>query len=220
MNTSALRKTGLIIAAAATSALVVLGVPLAIAAPTAVPPYDSQGYVDSTARCTKPDTAVIFGTTETSRVAICKTAGGTYEYRGVRVSDGAKLIVTASQTSDGGYVAKNDGVTYTVTATSLTVSAGGSTIRTESWTDFNSPQSPATSTTGTTKTSTAPTTSGTTTSGTTTSGTASPATSANAAASPSATSSAPKTAAAQPSSAVPLPPPLPAEAGGGSSSGS
>ena len=225
MNTSTLRKPGLILAAAATSALVVLGVPLAFAAPTAVPPSDSQGYVDSTARCTKPDTAVIFGTTDTSRVAICKTAAGTYEYRGVRVSDGAKLIVAASQTSDGGYVAMNDGVTYTVTATSLTVSAGGSTIRSESWTYFNSPQSPATSTTGTTKTSTpstsaAPTTSGTTTSGTTTSGTASPTTPATAAASPSATSSAPKTAAAQPSSAVPLPPPLPAEAGGGSSSGS
>jgi len=220
MNTSTLRKPGLIVAAAATSALVVLGVPLAIAAPTAVPPSDSQGYVDSTARCTKPDTAVIFGTTDTSRVAICKTAGGTYEYRGVRVSDGAKLIVTASQTSDGGYVAMNDGVTYTVTATSLTVSAGGSTIRTESWTDVNTPQSPATPTTGTTKTSTPKTSTSPTTSGTATSGTASPTTSATAAASPSATSSAPKTSAAQPSSAVPLPPPLPAEAGGGSSSGS
>jgi len=220
MNTSTLRKPGLIVAAAATSALVVLGVPLAIAAPTAVPPSDSQGYVDSTARCTKPDTAVIFGTTDTSRVAICKTAGGTYEYRGVRVSDGAKLIVTASQTSDGGYVAMNDGVTYTVTATSLTVSASGSTIRTESWTDVNTPQSPATPTTGTTKTSTPKTSTSPTTSGTATSGTASPTTSATAAASPSATSSAPKTSAAQPSSAVPLPPPLPAEAGGGSSSGS
>jgi len=225
MNSSTFRKPGLIAAAAATSALVVLGVPLAVAVPTAVPPSDSQGYVDSTARCTKPDTAVIFGTTDTSRVAVCKTAGGAYEYRGVRVSDGAKLIVTASQTADGDFIAKNDGVTYTVTATSLSISAGGSTIRTESWTDINTPQSPATSNTGTTKTSTpktstAPTTSGTTTSGTTTAGTSSPTTSATAAASPSATSSAPKTSAAQPSSAVPLPPPLPAEAGGGSSSGS
>jgi hypothetical protein len=230
MNSSTFRKPGLIAAAAATSALVVLGVPLAVAVPTAVPPSDSQGYVDSTARCTKPDTAVIFGTTDTSRVAVCKTSGGAYEYRGVRVSDGAKLIVTASQTADGDFIAKNDGVTYTVTATSLSISAGGSTIRTESWTDINTPQSPATSNTGTTKTSTpktstAPTTSGTTTSGTTTSGTTtagttSPTTSATAAASPSATSSAPKTSAAQPSSAMPLPPPLPAEAGGGSSSGS
>ena len=99
MNTSTLRKPGLIVAAAAALALVVFGVPLAIAAPTAAPPSDGQGYVDSTARCTKPDTAVIFGTTDTSRVAICKTAGGTYEYRGVRVSDGAKLIATASPTS-------------------------------------------------------------------------------------------------------------------------
>ena len=217
MNTSAFRKPGLI--ATAASVLIAVGVPLAIAAPTAAPPSDSQGYVDSTARCTKPDTAVIFGTTDTSRVAICKTAGGEYEYRGVRVSDGAKLIVTASQTSDGGYVAMNDGVTYTVTAQTLTISAGGSTIRSESWTDFNSPQSPATSTTGTTKTSTPNTSTSPTTSGTTTSGTSSPTTSATAAASPSATSSAPKTSAAQPSSAVPLPPPLPAEAGGGSSSG-
>jgi hypothetical protein len=220
MNNSTLRKTGLIVAAAATSALIVLGVPLAIAAPTAVPPSDSQGYVESTARCTKPDSAVIFGTTDTSRVAICKTAGGTYEYRGVRVSDGAKLIVTATQTSDGEFSAKNDGVTYTVTATSLTVSAGGSTIRTESWTDINTPQSPATPTTGTTKTSTPTTSTAPTTSGTTTSGTSSPTTSATATASPSATSSAPKTSAAQPSSVVPLPPPLPAEADGGSSSGS
>jgi len=219
MNTTALRKTGLIVAAAATSALVVLGVPLAIAAPTAVPPSDSQGYVDSTARCTKPDTAVIFGTTGTSRVAICKTAGGAFEYRGVRVSDGAKLIVTASQSSGGDFIAKNDGVTYTVTATSLTISAGGSTIRTESWTDINTPQSPATSATGTTKTSTPKTSASPTTSGTTTSGTSSPTTSSAPTASPSATSSVPKTSAAQPSSAVPLPPPLPAEAGGGSPSG-
>ena len=214
MNTSTLRKPGLIVAAAATSALVVFSVPLAIAAPTAAPPSDGQGYVDSTARCTKPDTAVIFGTTDTSRVAICKTAAGTYEYRGVRVSDGAKLIATASPTSDGGFIVKNDGVTYTVTAKSLTVSLGGSTIRTESWTDINTPQSPATTTTGTTKTSTPKTSTAPT-----TSGTPSPTTSAAPTASPSATSSAPKTTATQPSSAVPLPPPLPAEAGGGSSSG-
>ena len=90
MNTSAFRKPGLI--ATAASVLIAVGVPLAIAAPTAAPPSDSQGYVDSTARCTKPDTAVIFGTTDTSRVAICKTAGGEYEYRGVRVSDGAKSV--------------------------------------------------------------------------------------------------------------------------------
>ena len=82
----------LAVAAAACSALLAAGVPSAIA----VPASDGQGYVDSTARCTTPDTAVAFGSTETSRVAICKTPDGQYEYRGVRVRDGAKLIVPAS----------------------------------------------------------------------------------------------------------------------------
>ena len=225
MNISALQKPGLLAAAAAVSAMVAIGVPLALAAPTAAPPSDAQGYVDSTARCAEPDTAVLFGTTTTSRVAICKTAGGEFEYRGVRVRDGAKLIAAASQTSDGGYVVKNDGVTYTITATSLSVSMDGSTVRTESWTDFHNPQSPATS--GTAK-STATSTPSTTTSATTSSSTsattsasATPTTSGTTSASPSASPSTaaatPQTSAAQSSSAVPLPPPLPAEVGSSTS---
>ena len=194
MNTSALPKPGLIAAALAISAMIAIGVPLALAAPTAVPPADSQGYLDSTARCAKPDTAVVFGTTETSRVAICKTAGGEFEYRGVRVRDGARLIVPASRISDGVYVAKNDRVTYTVTAEALSVSANGDTFRTQSWTDFNSPQAPASTTSG--STSAKPSTAG---SATTSGPTAS------------------KTTAAPSTSNVPLPPPLPAEAGGSTS---
>lgn len=227
MNISALQKPGLLAAAAAVSAMVAIGVPLALAAPTAAPPSDAQGYVDSTARCANPDTAVLFGTTATSRVAICETAGGEFEYRGVRVRDGAKLIAAASQTSDGGYVVKNDGVTYTITTTSLNVSMDGSTVRTESWTDFHNPESPATS--GTTKsTATTATTSATTsTTGTssstsaTTSASATPTTSGTTSASPSASPSTaaatPQSSAAQSSSAVPLPPPLPAEAGSSTS---
>jgi hypothetical protein len=194
MNTSTLPKPGLIAAALAISTMIAISVPLALAAPTAVPPSDSQGYLDSTARCAKPDTAVVFGTTETSRVAICKTAGGEFEYRGVRVRDGARLIVAASRISDGVYVAKNDGVTYTVTADALSVSANGDTFRTQSWTDFNSPQAPASTTSG--STSAKPSTSG-------------PATTSGPTAS--------KTSAAPSTSNVPLPPPLPAEAGGSTS---
>ena len=203
MRSSTLRKPGL--AAAAASALIAIGVPLALAAPTAAPPSDGQGYVDSTARCTKPDTAVLFGTTESSRVAICKTAAGAYEYRGVRVRDGAKLIAAASQTSSDTFVVDSDGVKYTITPTALSVTANGDTFRTETWSDFHGPQSPASSTS----------TSGTATSKPSTSASASPTKSG----SPGATSSAPKTPAAAPSSAVPLPPPLPAEVGGGSSAG-
>ncbi len=208
MNTSALPKPGLIAAALAISAMIAIGVPLALAAPTAVPPSDSQGYLDSTARCIKPDTAVVFGTTETSRVAICKTAGGEFEYRGVRVRDGARLIVPASRISDGVYVAKNDGVTYTVTAEALSVSANGDTFRTQSWTDFNSPQAPASTTSG--STSAKPSTAGPAT-------TSGPAASNSAAASSAATATASKTTAVPSTSNVPLPPPLPAEAGGSTS---
>jgi hypothetical protein len=211
LRRAALRKTSLRqsgLAAAAASALIAVGVPLALAVPTSAPPSDGEGYVNSTARCTAPDTAVIFGATESSRVAICKTASGSYQYRGVRVSDGARLITTASQTSTNSFVANNDGVKYTVTPTALSVTANGDTFRTETWTwtwtDYHGPQAPTSST----STATTPSTSGSTT----------PTTSGTASTSASATSSAPKTSAAPSTTTVPLPPPMPAEVGGDSSS--
>ena len=76
-------------------------------------------------------------------MAICKTPGGQYEYRGVRVRDGAKLVVPASQSGDGGYIAGNDGVTYTVTTKSLVVSVGTKVIREEPMVDFHRPEAPA-----------------------------------------------------------------------------
>lgn len=202
------RNFALAVGAAAASAIVVIGVPLAIAAPTAAPPSDGQGYINSTARCTAPDTAVLFGTTDTSRVAVCKTPAGAYEYRGVRVSDGAKLVTAATQSGTDTYVVTNDGATYTVTANALSVTIGGKTVRTESWVDFHGAPAPATASG---KTSSVPSTSASPTA----TATATPST--PGLASPTATaSSAPQTAA--PSSAVPLPPPLPAEAGSSTSS--
>src|SRR6185312_7823818 len=94
------------------------------------PTTDDQGYVDSTARCSSPATAVLFGSTDSSRVAICKTSGGQYEYRGVRVRDGASLIVPASQ-SGCGFVAANDGVTDLLTAQSQVINLGAKLIRDE-----------------------------------------------------------------------------------------
>jgi hypothetical protein len=196
LRNSTLRKAGL--ATAAASALIAVGMPLAFAAPTAAPPSDSEGYVNSTARCTSPDTAVLFGATQSSRVAICKSADGSFEYRGVRVSDGAKLIAPAKQTSTSTFVVNNDGVKYTITSTALSVTANGDTFRTETWSDFHGPKAPASSSPATASPST--------------SAAASPSTSA--AASPSTSAPAPSAAA---SSAVPTPP-LPAEVGGGSSS--
>ena len=129
-------------AAAALAALVVAvganlmtsGPPTASAAP---PATDDLGFVDSTARCVAPSKAVAFGYTSTSRVAICKDdASGQYQYRGVRISDGARLILAAKSTNSG-YVADNDGITYTVTANALVVSAGSQQIRSESMVDFH-----------------------------------------------------------------------------------
>jgi hypothetical protein len=126
-------------AAAACWVLLTVCAPAAAAGPSA----DSQGYVDSTARCVTPDTVVAFGSTESSRVAICKTPAGQYQYRGVRIRDGAKLILPASKTSDGEYVANDSGNTYTVTAHSLTVSQGKEVSREESMVDFHQPGTPA-----------------------------------------------------------------------------
>jgi hypothetical protein len=138
MSSTGCSTVRLTLAAAACSALLAIGMPLAVAAPTT----DGQGYIDSTARCAPPDAAIVFGSTATSRVAICKAPGGQYEYRGVRVRDGAKLILPASQSGDGGFVAENDGITYTVTAKSLVVSVGKQVIREEAMVDFRSPESP------------------------------------------------------------------------------
>lgn len=128
----------LTVAVAACTALLAIGLPSASAAPAT----DDQGYVDSTARCTPPNTAVLFGSTDSSRVAICNTPGGQYEYRGVRVRDGARLILPASQSGDG-YVADNDGITYTVTSKSLVISVGDKVIREEEMADFHTPYAPA-----------------------------------------------------------------------------
>lgn len=159
---------------------VATGLPAASAAP---PATDGRGFVDSTARCDAPSKAVAYGYTAGSRVAICKDdASGQYQYRGVRVSDGARLILDAKATG-AGYVAENDGITYTVTSSALTVGSGGQQVRSEPMIDFHG------AATGPAPTSAAPSTS-------TSSG-------------PTQPSAAPVT----PSTS--LPPPLPAEVGGG-----
>jgi hypothetical protein len=131
------------------------GPPAADAAP---PATDDLGFVDSTARCVAPSKAVAFGSTSSSRVAICRDdASGQFQYRGVRVSDGARLILAAKST-DHGYVAENDGITYTVTSAALVISSGGHQIRSEPMTDFHgsAPGAAASAPSGPTQPSAAP----------------------------------------------------------------
>jgi hypothetical protein len=125
----------LLIASAAAAAWSVLVASTADAAPAT----DARGYVDSTARCASPSQPVLFGATATSRVAICESADGDYEYRGVRVRDGARLIAPATQIGDE-FSAENDGITYFVSQESLVVSAGTKVIREETMVDFHEAQ--------------------------------------------------------------------------------
>jgi hypothetical protein len=48
-----------------------------------------------------------------------------------------RLVLPASAATGGGYVADNDGISYTVTSKSVVVSAGSKVIRNESWLDFH-----------------------------------------------------------------------------------
>lgn len=121
------------VATVAAMPLLVLTAPAASPAPA----YDGQGYLDSTARCTAPDTVVVFGSTASSRVAICRDADGNFEYRGVRVRDGARLIAPATRSSDGAFTASNDGIEYMVTSEDLVVSADEKVIRDEPMVDFH-----------------------------------------------------------------------------------
>lgn len=129
------------VAAAAGVALLVVAAPTASPAPA----FDSQGYLDSTARCTAPDTVVVFGSTAGSRVAICSTPDGDFEYRGVRVRDGAKLIAEATRSADGAFTASRDGIDYMVTSSDLIISAAERVIRDEPMVDFHRAGSAATS---------------------------------------------------------------------------
>lgn len=112
---------------------------VAVAAPVhAAPEADSQGYVDSTARCAAPAAVVVFGSTASSRVAVCRDPDGEYQYRGVRVRDGARLILPAQRSADGEYTADNDGIEYSVTSSALVISSGGEVVRREPMLDFHS----------------------------------------------------------------------------------
>lgn len=146
MAASWIPTTCLTVAAAAGAVLLALS-PSADAAPES----DSQGYLESTARCASPSTAVIFGSTASSRVAICEESDGTYEYRGVRVRDGARLVLPATRSGDG-YVAFNDGQSYTVTSDSLVFSVGDDVIRDEPLLDVHEPSGTSTPTTSTSTT--------------------------------------------------------------------
>lgn len=106
----------------------------------AVPSTDEHGFVDSSARCSTSQTLMAYGRTTRSLVVICVDPDGGLQYRGVRLSDGAAIQMAAARGSDGSVVATNDGVTYSVSPTTLLVSQGDSVIYRDTWADFKQPR--------------------------------------------------------------------------------
>jgi hypothetical protein len=84
---------------------------------------DDRGFVNTEVRCEAPQSAVAFGRTERSLVAICVDRDGHYQYRGARLGDAAVLTVVAEPTVPGEFFAQKDGATYTVTAKELVIKA-------------------------------------------------------------------------------------------------
>lgn len=102
-------------------------------------PSDEHGFVNSKARCEA--TATVVARTQQSLLVVCPTGNGGYEYRGVRLNDGAVMILPAQVLSEGGYVAANGGVKYVVTRYQLVVTADGAVQRREEMLDFRQPGS-------------------------------------------------------------------------------
>jgi hypothetical protein len=104
----------------------------------AAPPYpvDAQGFVNSTARCDGPETAVAIGRTQGSLVVICADPDGRYGYLGVRLSDDAVLKTSAHATPTHEFVAQNASVRYAVSPVELKITAGGSVIKQETMIEY------------------------------------------------------------------------------------
>jgi hypothetical protein len=112
----------------------------ATAAPPMAPfPTDDQGFINSAARCDGTQTPLALGRTHRSLVVICVDQSGKYEYRGVRISDGASLTVPAQTRPDGGFVAQSDDVTYALSASQLLATTGDTVINREPMIDYRQP---------------------------------------------------------------------------------
>ena len=98
-------------------------------------PTDGQGYLNSPARCAPNQSAVLVGRTALSLVAICADGRGGYQYRGIRVADGAAVVLPAKALSDGCFGARSDAIDYTVSSRKLLLTRGPRVVRDETMVD-------------------------------------------------------------------------------------
>lgn len=109
----------------------------AMSLPAMSPPAtDDRGFLNSFARCDVSQTLVVLGRTDDSAVAICAGADGQYVYRGVRSSRGTTLNLGGVTVTPDGFVARNAGVVYTVTAHELVITSGDGVLSREPMVDY------------------------------------------------------------------------------------
>jgi hypothetical protein len=106
-------------------------------------PYasDDRGFINSSARCDGPLSAVAIARTQSSLVTICADPKGGYLYRGVRLSDGAALDVSAESTGGRQFVAHSGEVAYSLSTQQLVVTAGDTVVRSEPVIEYREPHS-------------------------------------------------------------------------------
>lgn len=90
----------------------------------AVLAIDDRGFVDTAARCEQRQEAVAIARTERSAMVVCRESDGTYQYSGIRLSDGASLQLDDVRVIPTGFEARNDNTTYRLSATELVVITG------------------------------------------------------------------------------------------------
>ena len=106
-------------------------------------PYasDDRGFINSSARCDGPLSAVAIARTQSSLVTICADQKGGYLYRGVRLSDGAALDVSAESTGGRQFVAHSGETAYSLSTQQLVVTAGDTVVRSEPVIEYREPHS-------------------------------------------------------------------------------
>ncbi|MBV9515526.1 MAG: hypothetical protein JO280_16040 [Mycobacteriaceae bacterium] len=104
-------------------------------------PADDRGFLNSSARCEGSLTAVAIARTDASLVTICADQQGGYAYHGVRLSDGAALQVAVDAAGNREFVARNDGVTYSLTTQQLVITAADTVLRREPVIQYREPHS-------------------------------------------------------------------------------
>jgi hypothetical protein len=104
---------------------------------------DERGFLNTAARCDKPQFAVAVGRTQQSLVAICVDGRGHYQYHGMKLKDNSVLNVPARATADGKFIVENADFTYTFSAKELVIASGDRVLRKEPMVAYIEPRLPS-----------------------------------------------------------------------------